>query len=51
MMSTGRYVKKWNFPVDENILDRYKEIIRGIRNVRAGMNVPNSKKSYSIRCM
>ncbi len=31
--------------IAENIVDHYKEIIRGIRNVRAEMNVPNSRKA------
>ena len=39
------YEKDWNFPIAENIADHYKEIIRGIRNVRAEMNVPNSRKA------
>lgn len=29
----------------EAILEHYKEIIRGVRNVRAEMNVPNSRKA------
>ena len=39
------YEKGWNFPIAENIVEHYKNIIRGIRNVRAEMNVPNSKKA------
>lgn len=39
------YEKDWNFPIAENIVDHYKEIIRSIRNVRAEMNVPNSRKA------
>ena len=42
------YEEGWNFPVDENIVDHYKEIIRGIRNVRAEMNVPNSRKATAF---
>ena len=42
------YEEEWNFPVDENIVDHYKEIIRGIRNVRAEMNVPNSRKATAF---
>ncbi len=38
------YEKDWN-PIAENIVDHYKEIIRSIRNVRAEMNVPNSRKA------
>ena len=29
----------------EAILEHYKEVIRGVRNVRAEMNVPNSRKA------
>lgn len=39
------YDEAWNFPEAENVADHYKEIIRGIRNVRAEMNVPNSRKA------
>ena len=39
------YDEKWNAPDAENIVEHYKEIIRGIRNVRAEMNVPNSRKA------
>ena len=42
------YEKDWNFPIAENIVDHYKEIIRGIRNVRAEMNVPNSRKATAF---
>ena len=42
------YEKEWNFPIAENIADHYKEIIRGIRNVRAEMNVPNSRKATVV---
>lgn len=39
------YDETWNFPVAERIVDHYKEIIRGVRNIRAEMNVPNSRKA------
>ena len=39
------YEESWNFPMAENIVEHYKNIIRGIRNVRAEMNVPNSRKA------
>ena len=39
------YTEERNFPVAENIVDHFKEIIRGVRNVRAEMNVPNSRKA------
>ena len=39
------YTEERNFPVAENVVDHFKEIIRGVRNVRAEMNVPNSRKA------
>ena len=39
------YEEKWDFPFAETIVEHYKEIIRGVRNVRAKMNVPASRKA------
>ena len=39
------YDEKWNDEEAENTLNHYKEIVRGVRNVRAEMNVPNSRKA------
>lgn len=39
------YDENWNFPAAERITEHYKEIIRGVRNIRAEMNVPNSRKA------
>ena len=36
---------EWNFVEDERAVDTIKEAVRGIRNLRAEMNVPNSKKA------
>ena len=33
------------FAADEFVVEHFKEIIRGVRNVRAEMNVPNSRKA------
>ena len=35
----------------EDVLNHYKEIVRGVRNVRAEMNVPNSRKGYDLCSM
>ena len=48
MSQWPEYDESWNFPVAENIAEHYKEIIRGIRNVRAEMNVPNSRKATAF---
>ncbi len=46
MMSTWPvYQSEWNFADAENVTDHMKEIIRGVRNARAEMNVPPSRKA------
>ena len=39
------YEEANNFPAEETIVEHYKEIVRGVRNVRAEMNVPNGRKA------
>ena len=39
------YSEEFNFAEDEEAVEIIKEAVRGIRNVRAGMNVPPSKKA------
>ncbi len=39
------FMQEWNFAADENAVDTIKDAVRGIRNLRAEMNVPNSKKA------
>ena len=39
------YKEEWNFAKDEVIMERVKDITRGIRNMRAEMNVPNNRKT------
>ena len=39
------YREEWNFKAEENEIDTIKAAVRGIRNVRAEMNVVPSKKS------
>jgi valyl-tRNA synthetase len=40
------YQEAWNFEADETAVETIKEAVRGIRNVRTGMNVPPSKKAH-----
>ncbi|TCT14280.1 valyl-tRNA synthetase [Natranaerovirga pectinivora] len=40
-----KYKEEWNFEKDEQEIEIIKEAVRGIRNVRAEMNVPPSKKA------
>ncbi len=39
------FKSEWDFVADENAVDTIKDAVRGIRNLRAEMNVPNSKKA------
>ncbi|MBE5955236.1 MAG: valine--tRNA ligase [Lachnospiraceae bacterium] len=39
------YHDEWNFAKEEAAIESIKEAVRGIRNVRAQMNVPPSKKA------
>ena len=39
------YDDAFEFPEEERILAHYKEIVRGVRNIRAEMNVPASRKA------
>ncbi|MDE6624902.1 MAG: valine--tRNA ligase [Lachnospiraceae bacterium] len=39
------FKEEWNFAEDERAVDTIKDAVRGIRNLRAEMNVPNSKKA------
>ena len=43
--SWPEYKDEWNFEKDEKAVDTIKAAVRGIRNLRAEMNVPNSKKA------
>ena len=46
MISTWPEFKAaWDFPAEEDQIGRMKEAVRSIRNVRASMNVPPSRKS------
>jgi len=39
------YKEEWNFAKEEQAIEIIKEAVRGIRNVRSNMNVPNSRKA------
>ncbi|MDE5778449.1 MAG: valine--tRNA ligase [Lachnospiraceae bacterium] len=39
------FKEEWNFDADENAVDRIKDAVRNIRNLRAEMNVAPSKKA------
>jgi len=43
--SWPEYKEEWNFASEECAIETIKEAVRGIRNVRTGMNVPNSRKA------
>ncbi len=42
------YKEEWNFEADEKSIETIKEAVRGIRNVRAEMNVAPSRKAKVI---
>ncbi|GMQ63886.1 valine--tRNA ligase [Vallitalea maricola] len=39
------FKEEWNFTAEESEIELIKQAVRSIRNVRAGMNVPPSKKA------
>ncbi|MDD3219160.1 MAG: valine--tRNA ligase [Lachnospiraceae bacterium] len=39
------YREEWEFPVYEKMIEMIKDVIRGVRNIRAEMNVPNGRKA------
>ncbi len=39
------YKPEWNFDKEEKAVETIKEAVRGIRNMRSGMNVPPSRKA------
>lgn len=43
--SWPEYREEWNFTAEEQAISMIKEAVRGIRNVRTDMNVPNSRKA------
>ncbi len=45
MSKWPEYKAEWNFATEELQVERMKEIIRGVRNVRAEMNVAPSRKA------
>ncbi len=45
MSSWPEYDEAYDFPQEEMIVDHIKDIVRGVRNARAEMNVPNSRKA------
>ena len=45
MSEWPQYKEDWCFEEAEDITEHFKEIIRGVRNVRSEMNVPNSRKA------
>lgn len=43
--SWPEFREEWNFAKEERAVETIKEAVRGIRNARAGMNVPPSRKA------
>ena len=45
MSSWPEYDEALDYPREENIVEHIKDIVRGVRNARAEMNVPNARKA------
>ena len=45
MSEWPKYKEEWNFAQDEFVMERVKAVTRGIRNIRAEMDVPNDRKT------
>ena len=45
MSEWPKYKEEWNFAQDEFVMERVKAVTRGIRNIRAEMDVPNNRKT------
>ena len=45
MSEWPQFHAEWDFQAEENVMEHVKEITRGIRNMRAEMNVPNNRKT------
>ncbi len=45
LSSWPQYKEEWNFPTEEAMLARVKDLVRGIRNLRTDMDVPPSRKA------
>lgn len=39
------YKEEWEFPKATRLIDHLKDVIRGVRNIRSEMNVPNGRKT------
>jgi valyl-tRNA synthetase len=46
--SWPEFDEKYDFSEEEEMIERAKELVKGIRNVRKDMDVPNSKKAKVI---
>ncbi len=40
------YQECWNFPAEEDMIEKIKEAVRGVRNLRSEMDVPPSRKAH-----
>ena len=46
--SWPKYRAEWEFPAAEELMGHAKDITRGIRNMRAEMNVPNNRRTKAF---
>ena len=48
LSSWPEYTEEWNFPAEEAMIARAKDLVRGVRNLRTDMDVPPSRKAKII---
>ena len=48
MCIRDRYKDEWNSPEAELAIGSFQEVVRGIRNTRTSMNVPQNRKTHLI---
>ena len=45
LASWPEYKDEWNFPAQEDAIEKLKVLVKGVRNLRAEMDVPPSRKA------
>ncbi len=51
LSSWPTYTEEWNFPTEEAMIETMKDAVRSVRNLRAEMDVPPSRKAHiSLVC-
>lgn len=48
LSSWPKYQSAWSFPQEESAIERCKDLVKGVRNVRTQMDVPNARRAKVI---